>query len=295
MLRHFLRETASNLWRHRAGTFLSLATITASLFTLSLFLLVVTNLGAVVDRWRGQIQVSVFLADDLPEESLAAVRGILEDSPEVDSFEHVSKDEALARFRRDFAGIGRLSETLPENPLPASFEIRVAEGYRSPEAVSALASRLQGVPGVPMVRYDFEWIRKLQLLIRWVRFGGWGLAALLVLASLVAISNAISLSLFARRAEIEIMRLVGATTGYLQGPFLLEGAVQGGLGAALALGLLYGLVAVFERAGLPFRHPLIDLFPYTFLPAWQRAAVLAGGLLMGLGGSLLSVRRFASL
>jgi cell division transport system permease protein len=295
MWRHLFSETTASLWRHRSGNLLSLATITASLFTFSLFLLIITNLGAVVDRWRDQIQVSVFLEEGIGPETGDALRRILDTAAEVESFHYISKEQALEKFRRDFAGIRHLQESLEENPFPASFEIRVAEGYRDPGAVAAFAERLQAVPGVPMVRYDFEWIRKLNLLIRWVRFGGWSLAGLLILASVVAISNAISLSLFSRRSEIEIMRLVGATSSYIQGPFLLEGAVQGCIGAGLALVVLSVFGTVFDRFGLPVQHPLLELFPYSHLSALHRTGILLGGMIMGFGGSLLSVRRFSSL
>ncbi|MCZ6670653.1 MAG: permease-like cell division protein FtsX [Acidobacteria bacterium] len=294
MWRHLLNETAGNLWRHREGNLLSLATISASLFTFSLFLLLITNLGAVIGRWSEQIQVSVFLADEADSRTTETLTRILRAAPEAESFEFVSKEEALERFRADFSRLGQLTGSLEENPLPASFEVRVAAGFRTPEAVAALAGRLKAVPGVPMVRYDFEWIRKLNFLIRWIRYGGWSLAGLLILASVVAISNAISLSLFSRRSDIEIMRLVGATSRYIRGPFLLEGAVQGGAGASLALGFLYLIVILFGKFGLPLiQHPLLDLFPYSYLPLPQWIGVLAGGVAMGLAGSLLSVRRFS--
>ena len=138
MWRHLLNETAGNLWRHREGNLLSLATISASLFTFSLFLLLITNLGAVIGRWSEQIQVSVFLADEADSRTTETLTRILRAAPEAESFEFVSKEEALERFRADFSRLGQLTGSLEENPLPASFEVRVAAGFRTPEAVAAL-------------------------------------------------------------------------------------------------------------------------------------------------------------
>ncbi len=295
MWRHFLKEAAASLWRHRLGNLLSLATITASLFILSLLLLGVNNLGAIVRNWSRQIQVSVFLEDGVSPATREAVSRLLRETPEVESFEYLSKEEALERFRRQFSGLSHLPDTLGENPLPASFELRITEGYRTPAAVTDLAGRLRVAAGVAMVRYDFEWIRKLQFLIRGVRYGGLALASLLILASIVTIANAISLSLFSRRSEIEIMRLVGATRWYIQGPFLLEGAVQGGLGALLALGALSASIHMFTLYLVPVQHPLLELFPFSFLPTLQKAAILIGGMGMGISGSLISIRRWTTI
>ena len=155
---------------------------------------------------------------------------------EIESFDFVSKDEAIARFQSYFPELDTLPDVLESNPLPASFDVQVASDYRAPDRVRTLARRLGTLGGVSEVDYDLLWIERLTGVIELVRIIGLTIGGALVVASVFTIFNVIKLTVYGRQDEIGIMRLVGATHAYIRGPFLVEGILQGGLGGLLRSG-----------------------------------------------------------
>ena len=153
---------------------------------------------------------------------------MLENSPELESFAFVSKEDALERFRSYFPELDTLSDLLESNPLPASFEVGVAEEFREPDQVRVVAGRLAGLGGVSEVDYDLLWIERLTGIIELVQMIGLAIGSALAVASVFTIFNVIKLTVYGRQEEISIMRLVGATHAYIRGPFLVEGILQGG-------------------------------------------------------------------
>lgn len=287
-----VEEAFIELWRNRLVNLVSIATIAVSLFILGVFLSVSANLESLVEEWANRVQLTLYLADPVPEQAEAHITGLLEKSPEVESFEHVSKDEAMARFRSYFPELEALPDMLEGNPLPASFEVNLSPQYRNPEQVRTLAARFASVEGVAEVDYDLLWIERLTAVIELVRVLGFAIGGALVLASVFTIFNVIKLTVYGRQEEISIMRLVGATHAYIRGPFLVEGILQGGLGSALALGLLYVsyeflLVEALRSSTL---LPAADWIRFAPPSAW--ATMVLGGMGVGLVGSLLSVRKF---
>ena len=210
----------------------------------------------------------------------------------VASFELISKDEAVRRFREYFRELETLPDMLGSNPLPASFEVRLAPDRQDGETLRRLAAELAALPGVEDVDYDRLWIERLTAIIDLVRLLAVVVGAALVLAAVFTIFNVIKLTVYGRQDEIGIMRLVGATHAYIRGPFLVEGILQGGLGGLLALGLLYlSHQFVLREALRSFQLlPASDWVHFAPPSAW--AAIVAGGMMVGLLGSLLSVRKF---
>jgi cell division transport system permease protein len=270
----------------------SVATIAVSLFILGIFLSISANLNELMEGWASRVQITLYLdgaAESGDEENL---RQLLAKSPEVESFDYISKDAAVSRFRSYFPELEALPELLDTNPLPASFEVSVAEAYRVPEKVHALAKRLGALEGVSEVDYDLLWIERLTSIIELTRVLGLAVGAALVLASVFTIFNVIKLTVYGRQDEIGIMRLVGATHAYIRGPFLVEGILQGGLGGLLALAFLY----LSHHFLLTEALRSFQLLPATswlhFVPPSTWLLIVAGGMLVGLLGSLLSVRKF---
>ena len=162
---------------------------------------------------------------------------MLRESPLVTNHEFVSKAEALTRFRRDFADLADVTEEVTAYPFPASFEVRLEPDVGDAAAVARLASVLESASGVEEVRFDQTWITRMTSAVGLLR--GVGLVVVLVLVLVVAaaltVANVVRLACFARRDEVEIMQLVGVPLTYVRGPFVLEGVLQGGLGALAAL------------------------------------------------------------
>lgn len=294
-IRYFVREAVADLWNRRTVNLISVGTIGASLYIVGVFILLTTNVGNLVASWAEENRISVFLSDGATEDARTRLGGWIGGDPAVKSFELVGKDEALARFRRDFPDLADLAVGLDANPLPASFEITIKTEAADPATVETLARALSARDGVEGVRYDLAWVRRVRTLLGVIGLGGAFLGAILVMAAVITISGVIRLNVLARREEIEILRLVGATRGFIRGPFLVEGAFQGIAASILALAaiMLTWLAAGSSRT--VEGDLLLKAVVGGFLPLWAPPALLGAGLAVGLAGSLLSVRRvFAS-
>lgn len=286
--RYFVSEAATSLWRSRLVNAVSIGTIAVSLFVLGAFLTVASGLGAMVTRWTEKVQVIVYLEDGTEDRVRASLENRLRQDPAVGSVDHVSREQALARFREMFRDLSALPEDLGENPFPASLEVTLKADHQSPAEVQRMAKAFTGVPGVREIQYDLLWIERLATGVRLVRGVGAFLGGILVLAGIFTISNVIRLTIYAREDELDIMRLVGATRAYVKGPFVAEGVLQGGLGGLVAAALLWVALAWLSR-GLASS----DLLARTAfsMPPGVALLLVAGGMAVGLTGSLLSLAR----
>lgn len=292
-LRHLLDETFLNFRRGGWGVMASIGAITVAFLVTGIFLLLTLNFSTVVARWAEDFQVIVFLHDNITPEQQTLVQKRLDAEMAIREVTFVSKEEALADFRKQIRGQESLLEGLQANPLPASFQIRIREKYQTADALGQLAASLKRMEGVEDVLYGQEWVERLTSVIEVMKILGVVIGAVLGVASLFIVANTIRLAVYARAQEIEIMRLVGATRTYIQIPLILEGTLQGGLGAALALGLLYGLFRATmwqmgSAASIIFTGPELA----QFLATQYGAAMIGVGILLGGVGSLVAVRRF---
>ena len=288
-LGYFFQEALVSLWRSRLINALSIGTMAVSLFVLGAFLTVASNLSEVVTRWTQKVQVTFYLTDSLEDRIRDSLFDQLHGDPAVESVVLVSRAQALDRFRRLFRDLRTLPDDLGSNPFPASLEVSLRAGHQSPEEVRRLVHAFEKAPGVEEVQYDLLWIERLSTAVRLVRGVGAFLGGILILAGIFTISNVIRLTVYARQDELDIMRLVGATRAYVTGPFVVEGMIQGGLGGLLSLGLLWMAFRMGARDALAAS----DLMgrAVVFLPAEVCVAIVAGGMLVGVVGSLISLGR----
>jgi cell division transport system permease protein len=288
-LAYFFQEALTSLWRSRLINALSVGTIAVSLFVLGAFLTVASNLNEVVTRWTQKVQVTFYLVDGLEDRIRDSLADQLRDDPAVDSVILVSRDQALDRFRGLFKDLRSLPDDLGSNPFPASLEVSLKPARQSPDEVRRLVQAFEKAPGVEEVQYDLLWIQRLSTAVRLVRGVGAFLGGILVLAGVFTISNVIRLTVYARQDELDIMRLVGATRAYVTGPFVVEGMIQGGLGGLLSLGLLWVAFHMAARDAVAAS----DLMgrAVVFLPAGVCLTLVAGGMIVGVVGSLISLGR----
>ncbi len=276
------REAAAAVRRAPFLTVLSAAMVALALFVVGLFGVATYNLHQALQRIEERVEVVAFLRDDArPSEITVLEEDILRMS-EVQGVRFVSKEEALEAARRDLADFEELFIGLEANPLPASLELELREGFRTPDAVARVAERLTIYPFVEDVRYGREWVDRLHLLQRIGALATTILGGAFAVVAALIIGTAIRIAIFARREEIHIMRLVGARNGFIQRPFLLEGAFTGALGGLLAAGLTWGSYQLVART--IFR---IDWIPYTWV-----VAGIVGGAFFGLFASALAVQRY---
>lgn len=262
-------------------TGLSILTIAFALYTLAVFGLVWLNIERVLADVEERVEVIAYLVDGTaPEESAGLMREVAT-YPEVDSIAYVSKDEALERARADLAGYADLYEDLEENPLPASVEIALEPGFRRSDAVQDVAARIARFPFVEEVKYGEEWVAKLNFLQDLSLFLGLVVGGVFAGIAFVAISATINMVLLSREDEIAIMKMVGATTGFIARPFVVEGFVKGVLGAVLALVLLTATFEVLEQRVLALEF---------FSPAQVVLGIVIGGSL-GAAASILALHR----
>jgi cell division transport system permease protein len=256
------------------------------------FLLVQQNLQRLLKTWGNQIQMLAYLDDGLTAGDLKALLAQARALPEADSVRYVSQDKAWDEFKRSLGAQTGLLEGLESDILPASLEITLKPEYRGTQSLRELAARLKRVPGVAEVEYPAQWMDRLELLLLAVQWSKWVLGGFLFGATLLIVGNTVKLAILARREEIEIMQLVGATGGLIKAPFILEGMIQGIVGASFSL-LLLGLLFLFAGAQLPAAFgawlPADEL---VFLDIESVGLLLAMGWGLGACGSLFAVRRF---
>lgn len=290
-LRYFFAEAGGSLWRGRRAAALAVLTIAAGLFVLGFFLVVNANLQRLVTRWTESAELSVYLADDVTREQLTEIDELVGQSGLAAEREYVSKEQAVARFKRDFPDLAASAERLDANPFPASFEVRLKpERREAREAVDSLATTLAGIHGVVDVRYDRRWLDRLNTIVRFVRGVGLLVVVLLAIASALTVSNVVRLAAAARRDEIEIMQLVGAPFAYVRGPFIVEGILQGGAGALVALLLLWGMFTAMRLRYGQLAADAVGLTTISFLPLELWVAVIGGGMLLGCVGGVIVAR-----
>ncbi|HEV7484448.1 MAG TPA: ABC transporter permease [Thermoanaerobaculia bacterium] len=287
---YFFREAARRMWVSKRTSFVAVAMIAISLFIVGAFLLVAENLGRAVAQAGGKSRVNIYLTTDATPQQIAAVDGWLATHHEFAGRRFVSKEVALTRFRQYFANLSDVVGQLDENPFPASFECEIAPAVAQSPAFAQQAKELRAIGVVDEVQFDWEWVEKLKKLINLVDLAGIIAGGILAIAAAFTIANVIRLTMLLYREEIDIMRLVGATERMIRGPFLIEGILQGFIGAVAAIALLFAAFIAGRHFLAPHYSLLWSFLFNGFLPWRKLLPLLAGGTLAGYLGSWLSVR-----
>jgi cell division transport system permease protein len=286
VLRYAFEEALASLWRGRQAGLLSTVTIALALFVLGGFLVVTANLDRLGREWSSAAELSVYLRDEVTAAERHAVEAALAPGDLVVSRDYVSKSDALVRFKQTFGELAPAVDGLGDNPLPASIEVRLRPGPRAAAAVDSLGASLRLMPGVADVRYDRQWLTRVLAAITIVRGVGFVLACVLSVAAALTVANVVRLALYARRDELDIMQLVGAPQSYIRGPFVMEGVLQGGIGALIALVALGAAFMALRGAYLTPLASAINISAVRFLPAGPCVMLILGGMVVGCLGGL---------
>ena len=284
-MRLLFREALLVFRRAPALSALSIVTIAFSLYVVGLFGLVALNLREALRGVEQRVEVVAYMLRGTPPEAIAQASDDIAAFPEVQSVTFVSEDEALKRARQQLVEFRDAYRDLTVNPLPASLEIQLKEGSRDAAHVAEVADRLKGISFIDDVRYGREWIEKLDRLRNIAGLVGMSIGLAFAVVAVVIIGVTIRITVLQRAREIAIMRLVGATNGFIRGPFLIEGALKGALGGVLAVIMCYGSYLLFRGQ---------EQLATSGIVFFQTPQVLLGvlfGVAIGLGGSLVSVGR----
>ena len=277
----------------RAGLLIQLASTTSialCLLLVGIAVMGMLNLDRITRFWGRGTQIIVYLKSDAPPARVQALHGLLRSRPEVNAVKLISSQKALARLRNSLGTHGSVLADVEQGFLPASLEVTLRQDQ--PGRVRALVALLSASSLVDEVDYMGDWARRLNSLVQLVNALALGLSVIVGFACLYIVSSTIRLGVHARREEIEILKLVGATDRFIRAPFMIEGALQGLVGAAMACGLLYLLF----RLGAPGAEQLLtSAFSHMELgfltPEMVAMGIGAGGVL-GLLGSSLALGRY---
>ena len=283
-MRLLLREALQSFRRAPLLSVLSITTIAFSLFTIGLFGLVAINMRQALRDVGTRVEVVAYILRGTPLESITVAAQDISAFPEVLAVDYIDEEQALAQAQAELVEFRDAYRDLRINPLPASFEIQLKEGFRGADDAAAVAERVAGFGFVEDVRFGREWIERLDQIRNIAGLVGLVIGIAFAAVAVVIIGTTIRMAVLQRAREIMVMRLVGATDWFIRGPFLLEGAIKGMLGGILSIGLAYGTFLAFSRnatalSGLLFFEPIHLLAGVLF------------GVAIGLGGSLVSVGR----
>ncbi|HEX4915163.1 MAG TPA: ABC transporter permease [Vicinamibacterales bacterium] len=272
-------EATASLRRAGRSALISIGTIAIAFITLGGFLLISVNVQDVLDRWLEAAEISVYLQETASDADRVAIEQFLGARAEVAGVEYVSKEQALERFRSDFPELADVTGSLSQNPFPSALEVRLRASDDSTTSAEALAKEVAGKSGVADVQFDRTWLARLLGVVSSARLAGAVVAGILMLGAAFTVGAVVRLSLYARRDELEIMALVGAPFSYIRGPFVFEGLLLGGIGAAVALvvvAVLYYFAGQYQ--------------PVRFLGYGEMALMLIGGIVVGAAAGTLASR-----
>lgn len=272
------REVLLAFRRSPALALLSVTTIAFSLFAFGLFGLVAINIQSALEAIENRVEIRAFLVDNAPEEKVTELIAAAQRMPQVADVGYVSPDSAL---RRAQAELEEFRDVMEGTLLPGSVELRLRPGMRDPDTMRDITAQLQTYPVVEEVRYGREWVEKLYKVRTVAGVAGLGLALVFALVAIIIIGATIRMAILARTKEIEIMRLVGATDGFVRLPYLIDGAIKGIAGGGIALLLSWSTHRVVTRSFLQTE----------FFTTEQMALGVVAGAVIGVLGSWMSVGR----
>lgn len=283
-------EALASLRRSGRSAVVSIGTIAIAFLTLGGFLLVSVNVQDMLDRFLEAAELSVYLHDNSTDDDRTALEQFLKARSAVAAFEYVPKERALERFRTDFPELADVTSSLDGNPFPSAIEVRLRTDTGGHDAAEELARELRDRPGVADVRFDRRWLERLVNLVTGARLAAAVVAGILMLGAAFTVGAVVRLSLHARRAELEIMELVGAPFSYIRGPFVVEGLLLGGAGALVALIVIAVLYSSLSGWLGPDLAGLVGTGQMRFLGFGEMAWMLLGGLGVGAAAGTLASR-----
>jgi cell division transport system permease protein len=284
---YFFRETFTAVRRNALVTFAAISTVFISLFLLGGSLLVERQVRLMAGEWASKVEVSVFIRDAASTDQIKALGEKIAVMPEVQEVFFESREAAYGRFKNLFRDSTALIENVEADAMPQSYRVKL----KDPEKFAVIRARLAGDPTVEEVRDEQRLLKNLFAVTRVLRTGVQAVAIIMLVAAAGLIGNTVRMAVFARRKEIAIMKLVGATNWFIRIPFLIEGVVEGFLGAVMAVLGIFAMKVLFID---PLRGEV------SFVPTWVGTGeilstipwILGAGILIAAVASLVAMRRF---
>jgi cell division transport system permease protein len=277
-----IKESFRTIMRHQGVTAISIVIMSLTLLILAVFLLATDNMLRFVSQATEEMKVYVYLEDSVDQPLVERYHRQILSMPEVDQVIFISKDEAMIEFQQELGEDSDLLGALDDNPLPASFRITLREDHKEKEKTELFAAQIGEMKGVEEVRYGEDFLEKFSSITRGFFYVDAFLGIVVILSSVFIISNAVRLSVVSRKKTIEILKLVGATNRFIATPFVVEGALEGGIAAGISMALLFFVYFVGARF-----LPELSFFSLDKALAYVLLCVLIGAI-----GSFGALKRF---
>lgn len=282
----------NNLWQYRVRNVFSVTIICLSFLIVGIFLSLSNNLQYTAQQISKNMVIVFFLKKDLSEKDRNTIGEKLKKSSEVIKTQFISSEQALGKFLEKFPELQGIVNNLKINPFPPSFETTLKEKILSSDETQSFIQSMQNMKGIDDVQFNKDWVERMQSLSRLAKAVGFFLGGILILASFFIISNVIKLSVFARKDEIGILRLVGATNTFIRIPFLLDGMIMGILGGMLSLFVLFLVIKLFPLYLGSSLGALNELINFRYLSLSQSISLIGAGAVIGFLGSFSSLAQF---
>ena len=290
---YYLKHAWANIVANRLIHIISIGTIGISLLLFASFLLLFLNLNTWIMDWGQSLSMSVYLKDGVDDEKREKIESLLRNLPGAELKGFISKEKAMLDLRKGLGTHSGLVDGLKENPLPASFEILFRDLNVHRIDPKKMKEEIRKIEGVDEVNYSEEALERFEGVMVVLKVAGFIIGGFLCLAVLFITTNTIKLTIYSRREEIEISKLVGASDWFVKIPFLMEGAIQGFVGGFIALSILFMLYLSFSLKRIQLMGlPVLDI---VFLPMEYLVSILLLGVALGLIGSFIAVGRFFEL
>ena len=289
-----IQTVLANLRSNRQVGLASVGSITIALSIFGLFIFLYINLNSLLMSWSHQVQVIVYLEDEITLKEQINLEKFIKQAGEVKEFEYVSRQEAWGRFQKMFSENTEFLEELDFNPLPASYNIHLNPPAQKLDRIRSFSERLRLEPGAESVEYGESWISRFETFMVFMKLFLLGLGTLLSLGAVFIISNTIKLSVFSRKEEIELMLLIGATPRFIKLPYLMEGMIHGLLGALLSLGMIKTLQLFLQSQFQGSLETVMRGIHFQFLSSSFVLSIFLSSIFLGLVGSYISINQFLS-
>lgn len=289
-MHYFLKSALRDLANHRFLHAVTVITIALSVLIVSAFGLFFVNVNDLMNSWKSGVRIAAYVDKGAPAARLPETREKIEQIDGVSQVVLISRDAALDQLKTWMKRQSAIFDNLKENPLSDLFEIRLNPTTQSWRKVEIIAAQVQAMDIVDTVEYGQQWLGRITAVFSLLNFAGSVMCCVFFMATIFIVANTIRLLFYSRQEEFTIMRLVGATDGFIKAPFYIGGLIQGILGGLLGLLVLYGLYAVvLANMGQSLSSALLQV---RFLPVWSWFAILGGSLFSGWLGCYLSLKQF---
>jgi cell division transport system permease protein len=288
----FVREAFQGIKNNGFIHLVATGTIAFSLLTFGIFLLTVINLDRIFDDWGKRMQVIVYLEVKSTDEAISAAKESISRLPQTERVTYISKEQSLKALKKSLQSQADILDSLDANPLPPSFEVQLKEEHTTQKSLQAFVDEVKKLETVLDVDYGQDWLKKFSAFISMIKLVGMGIGGFLLLATIFIISNTIKLTIYSRREEIEIMKLVGATNFSIQIPFFLEGITQGFAASLLSLGILFVSYKLLLYKITIDYSLYLGYVEFVFLPQKLIGQLILLGIVLGIFGCAFSMGRF---